>query len=151
MRPADRPHQGSPYLSCGTPDKSKVRIPVSYESAREHGKILTAQVKEFFEAQLDKLKTATLTAKEVQDVVMAAARLNDLMRSQYAADLLPEGDHNNDPKGTGRALAGVIAAAAKGAASGTADGFMAKLKEMERAAKPKPVTEIKPAEPLDNG
>lgn len=124
-----------------TEDGKKVRVPLNEQAANEKCKILTAKTLEFFELQLESLKSKTLTPKEIQDLVVAASRVDDLIRTQYAVGLNLALPQKGGATATNQAVGSAVAAAAEGAARGLTSGLMQKLEAMEKAVKKaEPVT-----------
>lgn len=126
--------QGVKYKNIGRnrivwlPNKEKLLVPMDKESSNEQARALAARVKSFFEDQLDHLKGQKLTPKEVHDMVVAAARVDELMKIQFARSVLDD-DEPRPRSGVEKAV--------EAAAKGTASALMDKYQEMQKAGKEK--------------
>ncbi len=114
-------------LNCGI---KHVMIPVDKISSDNQRAILIAKARTFVEGQLDRLAQATLTPAEVRDLVRAVSDMDALQREQYVTSL-----NNGAATELGRGIGSMIKQAAQGAAEGTAEAFMAKAREMDKAAR----------------
>jgi hypothetical protein len=121
----------APCIKVVLNDGSKhVMVPIDKLSSDNQRSILIAKARKFVEDQLERLSVASLTPAEVRDLVKAVSDVDSLQREQYVTAV-----NNRDATSLGRGLGAVVREAAQGAAEGTANGFMAKMKAMDDAAK----------------
>ena len=122
-------HNFAPCVKVVMPDKTFVMVPVDKLSSDSKRQVLVARARDFVEKHLGRLMDSTLTPAEVKDLVKAVADVDALQREQYVASL------NNATSEMGKGMGSIIREAAKGAAEGTAQGFIDKFKKMDAAAK----------------
>lgn len=135
----------APTMRIVLADHTVVTVPVNADAARAQGQVLAAKVRQFFEIQLAKMEHKTLTPKEIQDLVIAAARVDDLQRVQFTDPIgdKPVGEGKIETP-MGKQIDRMIQAAAKGATEGATNSMMDKLKAMQQAGerKAEPVIEV---------
>src|SRR6478736_2526424 len=122
-------HNFAPCIKVVMPDKTFVMVPIDKISSDAKRQVLVARARDFVEQHLGRLMNASLTPAEVKDLVKAVADVDSLQREQYVAAL------NNATSDMGKGMGSIIREAAKGAAEGTAQGFIDKFKKMDAAAK----------------
>jgi hypothetical protein len=121
----------APCLKVILTDFTTVEVPIDKTSSDAQRSIMVAKTRDFVDKQLDKLKDKTLTPLEISQLVKAVADIDGLQREQFVASLNNSGP--STPMGAG--LQEMIRGAAQGAAAGTAQGFLDKMKAFDKAAK----------------
>lgn len=120
----------APCMKVILPDRTFVMVPVDKLASDAKRSILVAKARDFVGDQLDRLKNAALTPAEVKDLVKAVEQVDGLQREQYVTGL-----NNASESALGKNMGGLLKSVAEGAASGGAAGFLAKMKQMDEAAK----------------
>ena len=122
-------HNFAPCIKVVMPDRTFVMVPVDKLSSDAKRQVLVARARDFVEKHLGRLMDAGLTPAEVKDLVKAVSDVDALQREQYVTAL------NAASSEMGKGIGAVVREAAKGAAEGTAQGFIDKFKKMDAAAK----------------